>query len=81
MIKLGFVYLIAGLMFAAFALFSIGDRANPKRFGNTAFWGLTALSFLAGDWLGDLGNGVLVLGLALLAASACWAAAGHDNAG
>lgn len=67
MIKLGFVYLLAGLMFAAFAIFSATDRANSKRFGNTAFWGLTALSFLAGDWLGDLGNGVLVLGLALLA--------------
>ncbi|HEV7385191.1 MAG TPA: DUF979 family protein, partial [Phenylobacterium sp.] len=67
MIKLGFVYVLAGLMFAGFALFSAGDRANPKRFGNTAFWGLTALSFLAGDRLGDLGNGVLVLGLALLA--------------
>ena len=67
MIKLGAVYLLAGLMFAGFALFSAGDRANSKRFGNTAFWGLTALSFLAGDRLGDLGNGVLVLSLALLA--------------
>ncbi|WP_394761030.1 DUF979 domain-containing protein [Phenylobacterium sp.] len=67
MIKLSAVYLLAGLMFAGFALFSAGDRANSKRFGNTAFWGLTALSFLAGDRLGDLGNGVLVLSLALLA--------------
>jgi uncharacterized membrane protein len=66
-IKLGFVYLLAGLMFAGFALFSVGDRANPKRFGNMAFWGLISLSFLAGDWLGDLGNGVMVLALALLA--------------
>ena len=67
MIKLGFVYVLTGLMFAAFAILSAGDRANPKRFGNAAFWGLTALSFLAGDRLGDLGNGFLVLGLALLA--------------
>jgi uncharacterized membrane protein len=66
-IKLGAVYLLAGLMFAGFALFSLGDRANPKRFGNTAFWGLASLSFLAGDRLGDLGNGFVVLGLALLA--------------
>jgi len=66
MIKLGFVYLLAGLMFAGFAAFSVGDRANPKRFGNAAFWGLAALSFLAGDWLGDLGNGLVVLSLALL---------------
>ena len=67
MIKLGFVYVLAGLMFAGFALFSALDRGSRTRFGNAAFWGLTALSFLAGDRLGDLGNGVLVLGLALLA--------------
>lgn len=67
MIKLGFVYLLAGLVFAGFAVFSIGDRANAKRFGNAAFWGLAALSFLAGDRLGDLGNGLLVLSLAALA--------------
>ncbi|WP_374468595.1 DUF979 domain-containing protein [Phenylobacterium sp.] len=67
MIKLGAVYLLAGLVFAAFSIFSATDRNNPKRFGNAAFWGLVALSFLAGDRLGDLGNGVLVLGLALIA--------------
>ena len=67
MIKLGFVYFLAGLVFAGFAVFSIGDRANAKRFGNAAFWGLAALSFLAGDRLGDLGNGLLVLSLAALA--------------
>ena len=67
MIKLGFVYVLAGLMFAGFGVLSATDRANPRRFGNAAFWGLVALSFLAGDRLGDLGNGVLVLGVALLA--------------
>jgi uncharacterized membrane protein len=66
-IKLGVVYVLAGLMFLGFAILSAGDRANPKRFGNAAFWGLASLSFLAGDRLGDLGNGALVLGLALLA--------------
>jgi uncharacterized membrane protein len=67
MIKLAAVYVLAGLMFAGFAVFSALDRNNKKRFGNALFWGLVALSFLAGDWLGDLGNGVLVLGLAALA--------------
>jgi uncharacterized membrane protein len=66
-IRLGFVYVLAGLVFAAFAVLSASDRRNPKRFGNAAFWGLVALSFLAGDRLGDVGNGVLVLGLALIA--------------
>ncbi|MCR5875803.1 DUF979 domain-containing protein [Phenylobacterium sp. J426] len=67
MIKLSLVYLLAGLVFAAFAVFSALDRSNAKRFGNAAFWGLVAASFLVGDRLGDLGNGVLVLGLGLLA--------------
>ena len=67
MIKLGVVYVAAGVMFAGFAIFSATDRNNPKRLGNAAFWGLVALSLLAGDRLGDLGNGVLVLGLAMIA--------------
>jgi len=67
MIMLDFVYAIAGFMFAAFALLSATDRTNPKRFGNAAFWGLVAVSFLAGDRLGDLGNGALVMGLVALA--------------
>jgi uncharacterized membrane protein len=67
MIGLPLVYLLAGLMFAAFAILSLVDRANPKRWGSAAFWGLFALSFLAGDALGDLGNGILVVALALLA--------------
>ena len=67
MIKLGVVYIVAGLMFAGFAILSATDRNNPKRLGNAAFWGLVALSLLAGDRLGDLGNGVLVLGLAVIA--------------
>jgi uncharacterized membrane protein len=66
-IKLGAVYLLAGLVFAAFAVLSALDRNNSKRLGNAAFWGLVATSFLAGDHLGDLGNGVLVLGLAAIA--------------
>lgn len=67
MITLGFVYLIAGLMFAAFAVLSALDRANRKRWRNTLFWGLVAVSFLAGDLLTDVANGVLAIALALLA--------------
>ena len=67
MITLQWLYALAGLMFAAYALLSALDGGNPKRFGNAAFWGLMALSLLAGDRLGDFGNGLLVLGLAGLA--------------
>lgn len=67
MITLYWLYSLAGAMFAGFALLSAFDRANAKRLGNAAFWGLMALSLLAGDFLGDLGNGMLVVGLAGLA--------------
>ena len=67
MITLHWLYALAGAMFAAFALLSSLDRSNAKRFGNAAFWGLMALSLLGGDMIGDLGNGLLVLGLAGLA--------------
>ena len=67
MIGLPWLYALAGATFAAFALLSLADRTNAKRFGNAAFWGLLALSFFAGDRLGDFGNGVLVLCLVGLA--------------
>ena len=67
MITLHSLYLLAGLMFAAFAILSATDRTNAKRFGNAAFWGLMAVSLLFGDRIGDFGNGLLVLGLAGLA--------------
>ncbi|WP_298394280.1 DUF979 domain-containing protein [Sphingobium sp.] len=58
MITLQWVYALAGAVFAAYAL--LGMRERPL---NAAFWALLALSMWAGDWLGDLGNGILVLGL------------------
>jgi uncharacterized membrane protein len=67
MINIQWVFFLVGAMFAAFALLSAFDRTNPKRWGNAAFWGLFALSLLAGTWLGDLMNGLIVLGLAALA--------------
>lgn len=67
MIDLHWLYVLAGTMFAAFAVSSAGDATNPKRMGNAAFWSLVAISFLFGDFLGDVGNGVLVLALVSLA--------------
>ncbi len=67
MIGLPALYALAGIIFAAFAVLSLRDEANPKRLGNAAFWGLVATSFLFGDWLGDLGNGILAIGLVGLA--------------
>jgi uncharacterized membrane protein len=63
MIGLPFVYAVAGVLFAIYAALGALDR----RWGNALLWGLVAISFLFGDRLGDLGNGVLVLGLVLIA--------------
>ena len=67
MIGLHWLYLLAGALFAGFAVLSALDRSNAKRLGNAAFWGLVALSLVAGDLIGDFGNGLLVLGIAGLA--------------
>lgn len=68
MITLQWIYTLAGAVFAAFAILSISDRENSRRFVNAAFWGLLAVSFVFGDQLADLTNGVLVIGLVGLAA-------------
>jgi uncharacterized membrane protein len=67
MINLHWLYIFAGAVFASFALGSARNAANPKRWGNTSFWSLLAISFWFGDLLGDIGNGVLVLVLVALA--------------
>lgn len=67
MIDMHWLYVFAGFVFGSFAISSVRDAANPKRWGNAAFWALLAVSFWFGDLLGDIGNGVLVLALVALA--------------
>ena len=67
MIDVHWLYVLAGAAFAAFAFGSARSVDNPKRWGNTAFWSLLAVSFWFGDFLGDIGNGVLVLALVAIA--------------
>ena len=67
MINMHWLYILAGAVFASFAVSSARDASNPKRWGNAAFWLLVAVSFWFGDLLGDIGNGVLVLALVALA--------------
>jgi uncharacterized membrane protein len=67
MINLHWLYVLAGAVFAGFAIGSARDPTNSKRWGNAAFWLLLATSFWFGDFLGDVGNGVLVLALVAIA--------------
>jgi uncharacterized membrane protein len=67
MINLHWLYLLAGAVFGSFAISSARDETNPKRWGNAAFWSLLATAFWFGDFLGDIGNGVLVLALVAIA--------------
>jgi len=67
MIGMPWLYVLGGTVFASFAGASIRNAGNAKRWGNAAFWSLLAISFWFGDLLGDIGNGILVLGLVALA--------------
>jgi len=68
MITLQHAYILVGLMFLAFAVFTATDRTHPTRIRNTLFWGLIATSLLFGDLLGGLGNGLLVVALVIAGA-------------
>ena len=66
MIGLQHVFWLMGALFAAYALLSLGDRSNRKRVWNALFWGLVATSLLAGDRLGDMANGWLVIAMSVI---------------
>jgi uncharacterized membrane protein len=54
-------------MSAGVALVNVRDATNPRRFNNTAFWALYAVTFLAGSYLPDLVNGFVVIAMVLVA--------------
>ena len=67
MITLEHVYWLSGLMMAGVAIVNWRDRTSPRRFNNTAFWGVYGVTFLAGSHLPDLANGLLVIAMVLVA--------------
>jgi uncharacterized membrane protein len=66
-ITLEHIYWLSGLMMAGVAIVNWRDPSNPRRFNNTAFWGVYAITFLAGSHLPDLVNGFLVIAMVLVA--------------
>ena len=67
MITLEFLYRLMGILTGAAAVINFRDRTNPNRLGNALFWALWTLSFLAGSWLPDLVNGLLILAMVAVA--------------
>jgi len=66
-ITLEHIYWLTGAMMAGVAIVNARDATNPRRFNNTAFWGIYAVTFLVGSYLPDLANGFLVIAMVLVA--------------
>lgn len=68
MITFEFVNVLMGLMMAGVAIVNLRDRTSVKRYNNAAFWGLYAVTFLAGSYLSDFVNGLVVIAMVLVMA-------------
>jgi uncharacterized membrane protein len=68
MITFEFVNVLMGLMMAGVAIVNLRDRTSAKRYNNAAFWGLYAVTFLAGSFLSDFMNGLVVIAMVLVMA-------------
>jgi uncharacterized membrane protein len=66
-ITLEHIYWLTGLMMAGVAIVNARDTTNPRRFNNTAFWGIYAVTFLVGSHLPDIVSGFLVIAMVLVA--------------
>jgi uncharacterized membrane protein len=67
LITLEHIYWLTGLMMAGVSIVNWRDRSNRRRFNNTAFWGIYAVTFLAGSHIPDLANGFLLIAMVLVA--------------
>ena len=67
MIGLHWLYVLAGAMFAGFRILSALDASQSEALRQCRLLGAARRSASGGDFLGDLGNGLLVLGLAAIA--------------
>jgi uncharacterized membrane protein len=66
-IRLEHVYVVMGLLLAGVSFVNARDTSNPRRWNNAAFWGLYAVTFLAGSRLPHFASGCLVIGMVLVA--------------
>lgn len=68
-LKLEFLYTIAGLLLAHLAIRTARDPSHPRRWGTSLFWGVLGVLFLFGKVIPSLASGYLVLALVGLAAA------------
>lgn len=61
MIRIEMIFVLMGLLAGGVAVVCGRDRTNPRHWNNAIFWGLYAITFLAGSLLPDFINGVIVL--------------------
>ncbi|MDE1888596.1 MAG: DUF979 family protein, partial [Gammaproteobacteria bacterium] len=66
MIRLEYVYVLAGLLFGVTAVLEFLDRDNPKRLRKTLFWGIYGATFLFGTLLPPFVTGCLVILMVLV---------------
>ena len=67
MITLEHLYGLMGALAGGVALVNARDASNPKRWNNAIFWGLYAVTFLAGSRLPHFASGCIVIGMVLVA--------------
>ena len=67
MITLEHVYWLMGALAAGVAWVNARDASNPRRWNNTAFWGLYAVTFLFGSRLPHVASGGVVIAMVLVA--------------
>ena len=67
MITLEHVYWVMGVLAGGVAIVNLRDPTNPKRYNNAAFWGLYAVTFLAGSRLPHVASGCIVIAMVLVA--------------
>ena len=67
MITLEVIYWAMGLLAGGVAIVNIRDPSNPRRYNNSAFWGLYAVTFLFGSRLPHVASGCIVIAMVLVA--------------
>lgn len=65
-LNLELVYVLSGMLLGVFAVATLRDRANPRRYGTAAFWLVLGVLFALGSLLPYWLSGLLVIALVVL---------------